>query len=231
MSKNTRSQKKRRNRHKARDSCMPLFYVRPKAQKSYHCWRSIGRNTTPSRRRTSPRKSDRDLPISYSMSAVDQEKKKKEMEDLDELLANMGIEVKQSEDNGTAGSSKKQKKKKNKSASAVDIPKTTDPPEVTENVDNIETPAEPETSLTPEQIRSKLEKTKMSKRKTNSKKSVEIAAAEAKARNKGKKGKKDGLHYNQVRLSVVSELERLGHRLQPSKNSLWLARALRATVV
>lgn len=124
------------------------------------------------------------------------ELKKKEMEDLDDLLADLGIDV--TEGQKSQESSNKKKKKKNKEKMAGEEPSLS--ASAQQNQDSTEegTAEEAPSSLTPEEIRNKLEKTKGTKKRTTSKKCIEIAAAEAKARNKGKKGKRDATHYNQA---------------------------------
>ena len=118
------------------------------------------------------------------------------MEDLDGLLADLGIDVNENPKN-TESSSKKKKKKNRERGSTAGTEETITQTVTEESV--TEDAAEDEgAALTPEQIRSKLEKSKSVKKRNSSKKCVKIAAAEVEARNKGKKGKKDSVHYNQV---------------------------------
>jgi len=118
------------------------------------------------------------------------ELKKKEMEDFDNMLAGFGIDIKT--DEKTTETSSKRKKKKNKDKSITEEPQIPQEKEASES-------DETEIKISTDTIKPKLEKAAKSlKKRTTSKKSVEIAAAEAKARNKGKKGKKDSSHYNQA---------------------------------
>lgn len=122
------------------------------------------------------------------------------MEDLDGLLADLGIDVNENQKSQESSSSKKKKKKnKEKSGAVGEEPELS--ASTTQNQEAVEEKPEEEapSSLTAEEIRSKLEKPKSTKKRTGSKKNIEIALAEAKARNKGKKGKKDATHYNQVK--------------------------------
>ena len=126
-----------------------------------------------------------------------QELKKKEMEDLDRELADLGIDVNENAKNADPSSKKKNRKNREKRSTAGTEETITQT--VTEESVTEEAAEDDGAALTPGQIRSKLEKSKSVKKRNSSKKCVEIAAAEAKARNKGKKGKKDSVHYNQVK--------------------------------
>eukprot|EP00210_Caulerpa_lentillifera_P005364 g5126.t1 len=125
------------------------------------------------------------------------ELKKKEMEDFDNMLAGFGIDVKQQDDDRSQEIISKKKKKKNKDKlTNDDQPVPQSQQQIEQEVSETE---ESEAKVSTEQIKTRIEKASKSlKKRTTSKKSVEIAAAEAKARNKGKKGKKDATHYNQA---------------------------------
>lgn len=126
------------------------------------------------------------------------------MEDLDGLLADLGIEVQETKNQESSGKKKKRKPKdKGGAEERPGSPSHTPTQEATgeDEEDEQTTPK----GAPPKAILNKLEKGKSTKKRpSNSKKSVEIAAAEAKARMKGKKGKKDTAHFNQVGFRIAN---------------------------